>query len=52
MFAHFPEASNNMLENASHLAAECRKIGVQVIHAPISFAPDGSNNPNKYLPKR
>ena len=38
-----------MLENASRLARDMRPCGVKVFHAPITFAPDGSDNPNKNL---
>ena len=38
-----------MLENASRLARDMRRCGVKVFHAPITFAPDGSDNPNKNL---
>jgi len=42
-------ASNNMLENSSCLATDLRKLSVKVFHAPITFAPDGHDNPNKHL---
>jgi len=42
-------ALNNMLGKASVLAHEVRKLGVKVFHAPITFAGDGSDNPNKHL---
>lgn len=38
-----------MLDNAARVAKEARAAGIKVIHAPISFAPDGSDNPNKNL---
>ena len=38
-----------MLENASRLARDMRPCGVRVFHAPITFAPDGSDNPNRNL---
>ncbi len=41
--------STGMLEKTSALAAELRALGVKVFHAPISFAADGSDNPNKHL---
>jgi len=41
--------STKMLENASKLAKEMRAAGVSVFHAPITFAEDGSDNPNKSL---
>ena len=41
--------STGMLDKASRLSAELRRLGVKVFHAPISFAPDGSDNPNKHL---
>ena len=42
-------AESGMLKNASELAAQMRELGVKVFHAPISFAPDGTDNPNKNL---
>jgi len=41
--------STGMLANASQLAKDLRALGVKVFHAPISFAEDGSDNPNRYL---
>ena len=38
-----------MLGNARSLAAAVRQAGVRVFHAPISFAADGSDNPNRRL---
>ena len=40
-------SATGMLENASRLAKQLRACGVRVFHAPISFAADGSDNPNK-----
>ena len=42
-------ALTGMLENASRLARDMRPCGVRVFHAPITFAPDGSDNPNRNL---
>jgi len=42
-------AATGMLEKAAKTAAAAREKGVTVIHAPISFAEDGSDNPNKGL---
>ena len=42
-------AATGMLEKSAKLAAAAREKGVKVIHAPISFAADGSDNPNKGL---
>jgi len=40
----------NFEKNCVELVAGCRKLGcVQVMYAPISFAPDGSDNPNRHL---
>eukprot|EP00927_Polykrikos_kofoidii_P037890 TRINITY_DN32096_c0_g1_i1.p1 TRINITY_DN32096_c0_g1~~TRINITY_DN32096_c0_g1_i1.p1 ORF type:complete len:598 (-),score=71.58 TRINITY_DN32096_c0_g1_i1:94-1887(-) len=41
--------SSGMLHNASQLAKEARAAGVKIFHAPISFAADGSDNPNKSM---
>merc|ERR1719436_1008840 len=38
-----------MLDKASQLAKDARTAGVSVFHAPISFAADQSDNPNKNL---
>ena len=38
-----------MLANAAEVARAMRELGVTVMHAPISFAPDGSDNPQKHL---
>eukprot|EP00629_Pelagomonadales_sp_RCC1024_P008894 CAMPEP_0119260190 /NCGR_PEP_ID=MMETSP1329-20130426/700_1 /TAXON_ID=114041 /ORGANISM="Genus nov. species nov., Strain RCC1024" /LENGTH=219 /DNA_ID=CAMNT_0007259611 /DNA_START=51 /DNA_END=710 /DNA_ORIENTATION=- len=42
-------ASTGMLAKAQKVAAAAREKGCTVIHAPISFAADGSDNPNKGL---
>merc|ERR1711962_686387 len=39
-------ASTGMLDKAVSVAEKARKAGVKVIHAPISFKADHSNNPN------
>jgi nicotinamidase-related amidase len=44
--------TTGMLDNTSQLANELRQLGVKVFHAPITFAADGSNNPNKVPPTR
>lgn len=41
--------STNMLANTMKLAQDMRTAGVKVIHVPISFAEDASDNPNKGL---
>lgn len=41
--------STDMLNNTKNLADQLRTLGVKVFHAPISFAPNGSDNPNKHL---
>lgn len=38
-----------MLEKSARLAMEARAKGVNIFHAPISFAADASDNPNKGL---
>ena len=38
--------STNMLTNSADVATVARKMGVTIIHAPISFKPDHSDNPN------
>lgn len=38
--------STNMLTNSVDVATVARKMGVTIIHAPISFKPDHSDNPN------
>jgi nicotinamidase-related amidase len=43
------QAATGMLEKSAKVAAAARDKGVTVIHAPISFAADGSDNPNKGL---
>lgn len=40
---------NKMLENSADVVKFAREKGIRVIHAPISFAADGSDNPNKGL---
>merc|ERR1719362_2650621 len=42
-------ASTGMLGNAVRACDSARSKGCRVIHAPISFAKDGSDNPNKGL---
>mmetsp|Transcript_26211 Transcript_26211/g.80674 ORF Transcript_26211/g.80674 Transcript_26211/m.80674 type:complete len:170 (+) Transcript_26211:60-569(+) len=42
-------AATGMLERSAQVAEKAREAGVTVIHAPISFAEDGSDNPNKGL---
>jgi len=42
-------ASTGMLDNAVRACDSARLKGCRVIHAPISFAKDGSDNPNKGL---
>merc|ERR1711907_601300 len=39
----------DMLEKSAALAAKARSAGVTVIHAPIMFKEDASDNPNKAL---
>jgi len=41
--------TTGMLNNASQLAKDARGYGVKIFHAPISFAEDGSDNPNRHL---
>merc|ERR1712228_746245 len=41
--------ANGMLNKSVTVASAVRKAGGKVFHAPISFAPDGSDNPNKDL---
>merc|ERR1712048_82781 len=40
---------NDMLEKSATVASAVRKAGGKVFHAPISFAKDASDNPNKGL---
>jgi len=42
-------AENDMLKKSVTVAAAVRKSGGKVFHAPISFADDASDNPNKGL---
>jgi len=42
-------AATDMLSKAAKVAAAARGAGCAVVHAPISFAADGSDNPNKGL---
>lgn len=42
-------ASTNMMENSVDVCEAARKAGAKVFHAPISFADDASDNPNKGL---
>ena len=41
--------ATGMLEKAANVAKVAREKGCIVMHAPISFAEDGSDNPNKKL---
>ena len=41
--------TSGMLLQAPCLSKQLRKTGVKVLHAPITFEPDGSDNPNKRL---
>merc|ERR1712032_1174899 len=41
--------TNDMLEKSVTVASAVRKAGGKVFHAPISFAKDASDNPNKGL---
>jgi nicotinamidase-related amidase len=41
--------ASGMLPRSAQLAKDMRRLGIQVIHAPISFAADGSDNPNRHL---
>jgi len=41
--------TTGMLENAASLAKDMRTAGISIFHAPISFAADQSDNPNKNL---
>ena len=41
--------SNDMLAKSSKLVAEARAKGVKIMHVPISFSADASDNPNKGL---
>merc|ERR1712048_967370 len=41
--------ANDMLSKSMAVAVAVRKAGGKVFHAPISFAEDGSDNPNKGL---
>jgi len=40
---------NKMLQNSVEAAAAVRAAGGKVLHCPITFAADGSDNPNKNL---
>jgi len=40
-------AATGMLERSAKLADEARNKGVTIIHAPITFKEDASDNPNK-----
>ena len=42
-------AATGMLERSAKLADEARNKGVTIIHAPITFKEDASDNPNKGL---
>merc|ERR1711975_65782 len=41
--------STSMLAKSAALATKAREAGVKIFHAPISFAADASDNPNKGL---
>ena len=41
--------TTGMLEKSAELAKQMRKLGIRIFHAPISFTPDGSDNPNPNL---
>jgi nicotinamidase-related amidase len=41
--------ATGMLQKAVSLVASVRKAGVAIFHAPISFAEDSSDNPNRHL---
>uniref|UniRef100_A0A7S2HTS8 Isochorismatase-like domain-containing protein n=2 Tax=Octactis speculum TaxID=3111310 RepID=A0A7S2HTS8_9STRA len=41
--------TSGMLAKSAEVAESARRAGSKVIHAPISFAEDGSDNPNKGL---
>jgi len=41
--------SNNMLEKSVSVCQFAREAGIKVMHAPISFSKDSSDNPNKGL---
>ena len=41
--------ATGMLEKAANVAKVAREKGCTLMHAPISFAEDGSDNPNKKL---
>ena len=41
--------ANGMLQNTVWLVNKMRQIGIKIIHAPMSFNIDGSDNPNKNL---
>ena len=43
-------AATGMLERSAKLADEARNKGVTIIHAPITFKEDASDNPNKRGP--
>jgi len=42
-------AETKMLDNAKDLAGKARKLGIKVMHCPITFKADHSNNPNQGL---
>jgi nicotinamidase-related amidase len=42
-------AANGMLDKSAQLCKAMREAGVLIMHAPITFAPDASDNPNKHL---
>ena len=41
--------STGMLDKSATVAEACRKAGMKVMHAAITFAKDASDNPNKKL---
>ena len=41
--------STGMLDKSAQLCKAMRSLGVLVMHAPITFAPDASDNPNRHL---
>ena len=42
-------ASTNMLQNSIQLCDVARAAGCKIMHTPITFSADGSDNPNKGL---
>merc|ERR1719221_1237646 len=41
--------ASNMLDKSVAVAKLAREVGAKVFHVPISFAADGSDNPNKRI---